>query len=142
VIDALASKLTPKVASNYEKAIYNMCLSLAADQDVDTVYRAHAYEKVGEILVCADRSAREKVLADIRKGVVGRDSASYADLREKTELEAKLFAEGVKVKRGDFECKRCKSKECYYYQQQTRSADEGLTTYVFCTKCDYKGKMA
>ncbi|KAJ3487860.1 hypothetical protein NLJ89_g11672 [Agrocybe chaxingu] len=32
-----------------------------------------------------------------------------------------------------FQCSRCKQRKCTYRQQQTRSADEPMTTFVTCT---------
>ena len=37
-------------------------------------------------------------------------------------------------------CNKCKSNNCSYYQLQTRSADEPMTTFVTCTKCQRKWK--
>jgi len=34
-----------------------------------------------------------------------------------------------------FTCRKCKSKQCTYYQLQTRSADEPMTTFVTCISC-------
>tara|TARA_B110000908_G_scaffold86963_1_gene103880 strand:+ start:487 stop:1053 length:567 start_codon:yes stop_codon:yes gene_type:complete len=34
-----------------------------------------------------------------------------------------------------YTCGRCKKKECTYYQMQTRSADEPMTTFVTCLNC-------
>jgi transcription elongation factor S-II len=39
-----------------------------------------------------------------------------------------------------FKCRKCHSKECTYYQMQTRSADEPMTTFVTCIKCDNRWK--
>jgi len=36
---------------------------------------------------------------------------------------------------GVFKCGKCKSKKTTYYQMQTRSADEPMTTFVTCTNC-------
>jgi transcription elongation factor S-II len=41
---------------------------------------------------------------------------------------------------GMFKCRKCKSKKTTYYQMQTRSADEPMTTYVTCTSCGLKWK--
>ena len=41
---------------------------------------------------------------------------------------------------GIFKCNRCKSMKTVYYQMQTRSADEPMTTYVTCTNCNLKWK--
>lgn len=34
-----------------------------------------------------------------------------------------------------FTCRKCKSKQCTYYQLQTRSADEPMTIFVTCISC-------
>lgn len=41
---------------------------------------------------------------------------------------------------GMFKCRKCKSKKTTYYQMQTRSADEPMTTYVTCMECGLKWK--
>ncbi|KAJ2821302.1 transcription elongation factor TFIIS, partial [Coemansia furcata] len=40
-----------------------------------------------------------------------------------------------------FRCGRCKGRKCTYYQMQTRSADEPMTTFVTCTICDNRWKF-
>jgi DNA-directed RNA polymerase subunit M/transcription elongation factor TFIIS len=41
---------------------------------------------------------------------------------------------------GQFKCGKCKSKKTTYYQMQTRSADEPMTTFVTCTGCGNRWK--
>jgi DNA-directed RNA polymerase subunit M/transcription elongation factor TFIIS len=41
---------------------------------------------------------------------------------------------------GQFQCGKCKSVKTTYYQMQTRSADEPMTTYVTCTNCNNRWK--
>lgn len=36
---------------------------------------------------------------------------------------------------GAFQCRKCKSWKTIYYQMQTRSADEPMTTFVTCANC-------
>lgn len=38
-------------------------------------------------------------------------------------------------------CKSCKSIEYFYYQLQTRSADEPMTTFYICKKCNKTYKV-
>lgn len=47
------------------------------------------------------------------------------------------------VKRGDgqFKCMKCKSMKTDYFQAQTRSADEPMTTYVNCNNCGNRWKF-
>jgi transcription elongation factor S-II len=42
---------------------------------------------------------------------------------------------------GVFKCGRCKSKKTTYYQMQTRSADEPMTTFVTCLECEKRWKF-
>jgi transcription elongation factor S-II len=35
----------------------------------------------------------------------------------------------------EFTCFKCKGNDCTYYQMQTRSADEPMTTFVTCMTC-------
>jgi len=39
-----------------------------------------------------------------------------------------------------FKCKNCKKRETTYYQMQTRSADEPMTTFVTCLSCQHNWK--
>ncbi len=44
------------------------------------------------------------------------------------------------VSDGMFRCNKCKSMKTTYYQMQTRSADEPMTTFVTCMNCNTKWK--
>jgi len=39
-----------------------------------------------------------------------------------------------------FKCRKCHSNKCSYYQMQTRSADEPMTTFVTCIECANRWK--
>lgn len=57
------------------------------------------------------------------------------------EKEKKLYA-GEKNASIIMWCSRCKKKsKCDYYQLQTRSADEPMTTFVTCLECDRRWKF-
>ncbi|OMJ28173.1 Transcription elongation factor S-II [Smittium culicis] len=40
-----------------------------------------------------------------------------------------------------FRCSKCGSRKCRYFQMQTRSADEPMTTFVNCTNCGKRWKF-
>lgn len=40
-----------------------------------------------------------------------------------------------------FTCSKCKKNKCTYYQLQTRSCDEPMTTFVTCTVCGNNWKF-
>jgi transcription elongation factor S-II len=39
-----------------------------------------------------------------------------------------------------FKCRKCHNNKCTYYQLQTRSADEPMTTFVTCLECGNRWK--
>ena len=41
-----------------------------------------------------------------------------------------------------FKCRKCFSRSCSYYEVQTRSADEPMTIFVTCIKCNNTWKMS
>lgn len=66
---------------------------------------------------------------------------------EKLEQQRKLlheeakFQEGEQVNFGSLICNRCHSRSISVQQQQIRSADEGMTVFCTCTKCNMRWKM-
>jgi transcription elongation factor S-II len=56
------------------------------------------------------------------------------------ELRKEYLSREMKNQEGFFTCGRCKSKKTTYYQLQTRSADEPMTTFVSCLNCDRNWK--
>jgi len=66
----------------------------------------------------------------------------WRDTYEKTaEKDKKLYSKSMTASILMF-CSRCKKKICCeYYQLQTRSADEPMTTFVTCLDCDKKWKF-
>jgi len=57
--------------------------------------------------------------------------------RELAKEEAKKNEAGYE---GIFVCRKCKGRKIHYYQLQTRSADEPMTTYFTCMTCGCKWK--
>ena len=62
-------------------------------------------------------------------------------LNKMMEAEIKLYSKSAGPSIYLF-CSRCKKKsKCDYYQMQTRSADEPMTTFVTCLECDKQWKF-
>ena len=56
-------------------------------------------------------------------------------LRDKNKYEVNMTAAT-----DTFTCRKCHSNKCTYYQQQVRSADEPMTTFVQCIECGCRWK--
>ena len=61
-------------------------------------------------------------------------------INEKAKRDEKKYERTQKIS-SEFTCRKCKSKDCSYYQMQTRSADEPMTTFVTCENCGNRWKF-
>jgi len=75
------------------------------------------------------------------------DMASKEMAKQRQEIARKKMEE-IKPDRDSkaastdqFRCGKCHKRETTYYQMQTRSADEPMTTFVTCTNCGNRWKM-
>lgn len=82
-----------------------------------------------ELMSGEAKASRAKALQD-RMEAVQLDWAKHNKKKQ-------LSALGIERKEGMFPCKRCKSTDTDFYQKQTRSADEPMTTFVTCMRCDF-----
>ncbi|CAN1303239.1 Transcription elongation factor TFIIS [Linum perenne] len=74
------------------------------------------------------------------------DMASDERKQEIEQIKQKALFESerggpAKATTDQFKCGRCGERKCTYYQMQTRSADEPMTTYVTCVNCDNHWKF-
>ncbi len=70
---------------------------------------------------------REEMMSSERK-------AETKKAMEENIAEART-APNQQAETDQFICGKCRSRKCTYYQMQTRSADEPMTTFVTCTNC-------
>jgi len=61
-----------------------------------------------------DKTIEDRIVKDLRKAYLAKENQNQE---------------------GFFTCNRCKTKKTTYYQLQTRSADEPMTTFVSCLNC-------
>ncbi|XWS35423.1 hypothetical protein CRYUN_Cryun21dG0124900 [Craigia yunnanensis] len=74
------------------------------------------------------------------------EMASEQRQRENKEIKEKALFDcergaAPKATTDQFKCGRCGHRKTTYYQMQTRSADEPMTTYVTCVNCNNRWKF-
>jgi transcription elongation factor S-II len=156
VIDKLNSIIhNDKKCINIEKSIYNYTIKEATQRQVvkkwDNKYFIMIYmnrfrslwmniwEKSGVF--------NTEFLENIKTGVIESKKVAFMTHHEiapdkwKKLIEDKVERDKNKYevdKRGatdEFKCRKCGERQCTYYQLQTRSADEPMTTFVSCLNC-------
>ena len=141
--------LLKNTALNLEKGIYNYTIQKSNDRNVvkkwENSYFVEIYlDKLKTIyLNVMDIEVRKKLFSKNYKphDIVFMDHHELAPDKWASLLEAKkkrdehIFCPKITATTDDFTCSKCKSKKCTYYQMQTRSADEPMTTFVSCLDC-------
>ena len=155
VQDTIARLLTTKKhSSNIEKGIYNQSIRIADSKNVvkkwENIYFVQIYiDRFRSVYMnLKDASIVKKLETGVFKshevGTMTHQELS-PDKWEKLIMEKKEKDENMYVPNLDgntdmFVCRRCKSNKCSYYQLQTRSADEPMTTFVTCVSCGNRWK--
>lgn len=89
-----------------------------------------------------EKLVKSKDVVDMRPEELWPDGPYATVIEQKIikDLRKTYLAQEIKDTEGFFTCARCKSKKTSYYQLQTRSADEPMTTFVSCHNCDRNWK--
>ena len=62
-------------------------------------------------------------------------------IETKSKRDLNKFETNISAATDTFTCRKCKGNQCTYYQMQTRSADEPMTTFVTCLLCSTRFKF-
>jgi|TARA_R110001599_G_scaffold182205_3_gene375189 transcription elongation factor S-II len=61
-------------------------------------------------------------------------------INEKIKRDKNKYEINMEASTDQFKCFKCKKNKCTYYELQTRSADEPMTTFVSCLNCGNRWK--
>ena len=144
-----------KNSSNLEKGIYNYSLKEATNRKVvkkwDNKYFVQIY--IDRLWSIYSNLKNEDLIELVNNGTIQAQQIAFMTHQEMkpdkwTELiEAKCkrdknkFESNIQAATDTFTCRKCKKNECTYYQMQTRSADEPMTTFVQCIPCGNRWNM-
>tara|TARA_Y100000741_G_scaffold362474_1_gene348315 strand:- start:1454 stop:1960 length:507 start_codon:yes stop_codon:yes gene_type:complete len=143
-----------KMSNNLEKSIFNSTLQDATNKKIIKKWENQYFV---EIYVAKLRSvytnlANKQLVENIKNGTFKAHEIGFMThiemrpelwkqlLEEKKKRDDTKFSGNITATTDNFTCRKCKSQKCSYYQLQTRSADEPMTTYVDCLNCGNRWK--
>tara|TARA_Y100000816_G_C25888007_1_gene463275 strand:- start:81 stop:602 length:522 start_codon:yes stop_codon:yes gene_type:complete len=134
---------------NLEKGIYNSSLEIADTKNVikkwDNINFVNIY--IQKLRIVYINLKNEDLLNKVKSNNFKIHELAYMSHYDYDPNKWKILIENKKIRddnkytpnieasTDDFTCRNCKSKKCTYYQLQTRSADEPMTTFVTCIEC-------
>ena len=142
------------LASNIEKGIYNNAVTISKKKNIvrkwdNKVFVMLYVNRLRMIMKnLKDESVKEKIL---KKKISMKDLSNITHQEINPEKWKKLIEQKIKRDKSltsvnlsaatdEFKCYKCKKRKCTYYQLQTRSADEPMTTFVTCLVCGNRWK--
>ena len=142
------------IALNLERGVYNYCIGEADKRNIvkkwDNIYFKQVYNDRLRTIYTNIKEPYLKQLIIERK--VRAHEVAYMThqemnpekweklLRDKKIRDENRYITKIEASTDNYTCRKCKSKECSYYQLQTRSADEPMTTFVTCIPCGNRWK--
>jgi hypothetical protein len=142
-----------KNSINLEKGIFNYTLKEAEQRKIikkwDNKNFVQIYlDHLRSILI----NLKGEIVENIKDGSLKPHIVAFMTHQEllpekwSTLIEAKAkrdknkFETNIAAATDTFTCRKCKGNQCTYYQMQTRSADEPMTTFVTCILCSARWK--
>jgi len=160
VITKFSSFIETKFAINIEKSIFNWSIRRTKELNEipawENVFFKDIYKRKYHSILFNLSKPETHLVERIKNGEIKTNTiaqllpqelfpsgpvAVTIEEQKVKELKKQLIQEKAETFTGMFTCGRCKSKKTTYYQLQTRSADEPMTTYVTCFNCNKKWKF-
>lgn len=142
----LSKRVKPDEAKKLEEEIFNLVNNVQwrLDGSLEEIYKNIAYEKTGQLLEAKDRT---DIIIDMQEGMIGWDSCVYKEYEKKyfkaldrSQQKPRATKDAENKCRNRINGVVCGNDEFYIWSQQTRSADEGATTFKQCSRCGKRTK--
>ena len=153
VVSKFAEKIDPVLASNMEKGIYNWTVSEANSRKIMKKWSNKSF-----VLIYADRfrsiwtNLTKEIVDKINNREIKPQTVAFmthqelnpakweASIQRKMLRDKNKYETNIESASDSFKCRKCHLNKTTYYQLQTRSADEPMTTFVTCVNCDARGR--
>jgi len=138
------------LGENIEKSVFNFAIKEATNNQIikkwqNPLFCEIYHSRLRAIYINLKRN--EDLRNQLKNGEINMNQFAFMTHQEmnplqwKDRIEKKIkrdrlkFTNNVKASTDMFTCGRCKSKQCTYYEMQTRSADEPTTVFITCLNC-------
>ena len=147
-------KIDPVTAKNIEIAVYNYTCRSCKEPTWDNRWFRTSYKhrylalsgslKKGLLERILSKQVKCKDLVTMGPEQLEPNGiyAQMAEKNRKRDLDREMRKLANDDYEGIFKCGKCKSKKTTYFQLQTRSADEPMTTFVNCKDCGNNWKFS
>ena len=105
--------------------------------DDENIYKNILYQVINDII---NGKKLKDILDELKNGNILWKHPSMDIYRKEEEEQDEFIVNPFQVEEGIVEC-RCGSKRVYSYSKQTRSGDEGITSFHQCLKCKSKWSL-
>lgn len=149
-----------KQAINIERGIYNFAIKYAEKNNIKKQWNCKLFnniykKKVSSLYLNLDPESYIKnirLISRLKNKEFNGEKLATLDLLtsfpenwkeiydKKTRNDNNIFTIRKEMATDVFLCSNCKKRECTFYQLQTRSADEPMTTFVSCLNCGKRWK--
>ena len=149
-----------KHSANLEKAVFNYSIKESKNRKIvrkwDNKYFVQIYldrfRSIYNNINPKLSSYNKDLLTKLKKNKIHAKQLAFMTHQE---MNPKIWKELIdaKIKRDknltqvdmsaatdEFKCFKCQKRQCTYYQLQTRSADEPMTTFITCLNCGNRWK--
>lgn len=138
-ICAIYPQYSEKQLQVFEKHVYSYFLKQVEKKrkspDVSN-YRTVWYDILGHLGNESDVNTLKQCIRDIHAENIYENHTMFKEYRDTEKEEDHFLLHPFTVEEGVLECSRCGGKRTISYQKQTRSADEGSTTFAKCVDCN------
>ena len=129
------------IAEQIEKGIYRYTKENSVNK---TVFKKVYRDKYLMIVMNLQNKKNPSLLNDVISGKINPEELAFKTHQElfpdiwigryekQQQLNLKRMAKQIDFTESIYVCRKCKANKNVYYQMQTRSADEPMTTFVTC----------
>jgi transcription elongation factor S-II len=136
-------------AINLEKGIFNYAIKEANIQKIVKKWENPSFVQIyiDHLRSIYINLKNESIIQQLHSGEIKPQSLAFMTHQEmkperwkelienKQKRDHSKFNTNIQASTDLFTCRKCKSKNCTYYELQTRSADEPMSLFVQCIDC-------